>query len=333
VVARQPKSPAQQASEQAQQASQQAQQASQQAGQASQQARQASLEAQQASQQSDAAMAQANAAMDEAKLASLRVVAVGHINLAYTAYVSACRDIRDSIKAAAKQNAELMALVLDVAMGFATPGLSRWVVGFANRIPVDSSTIAYRAAMAALDGDRVKAVLTGATRTAGYLLKSHSMELAGETDADKFIGDLETDTQEAFQTLIDSLPGLDAVHVGTLIAAFDFSVANRNVYRRDIKRLTDMFEREVAPIGTTPLTLSEAGPATLSPEAVWVKDGAAKRLALVRYRPGFLGTTWGSSYDLDSWVHPEMEKLVLKKQLDTYGSVDTIAKDDVREYH
>jgi hypothetical protein len=322
VVARQPQS----AAGQAQQASQQARQASQQAQQASQQAQQASQQAQQASQQAGDAEARANAAMDEAKLASLRAAATGHVNLAYTAYVSACKDVKDSIKAAAKQNAEMMALVLDVAMGFATPGLSKWIVGIANRIPVESSTAAYRVALAALDGDRLKAALTGATKVASQTLKSHSMQLAGETDVDKFVGTLETYTQQAFQMVIDSLPGKNAVEVGVVAAAFDASVANHDVYRQDIKRLTDMYEREVSPIGEVPF-MSQG----FAPQAVWVQDGTSRRLAIVTYQPGFLGI-WGNKYFLSRWVDPEMKDLVIKKQMQEFGDVDTIDKGDLRQF-
>ncbi len=330
VVARQPQSAsqqAQQASQQAQQASQQAQSASQQAQSASQQAQSASQQAQQASGQAGDAMARANAAMDEAMLASLRTVAAGHLGFAYTDYVSACRDVRDSIKAAAKQNAEMMALVLDVAMGFVTPGLSRWIVGFANRIPVQSSTAAYRVALAALDGDRVKAVLTTMTKGASQSLKSHSLALAGETDLDKFVGTLQTHTHEAFQMIIDSLPTMNAVEVGVVTAAFDSSVANHDVYVQDILRLTDMYQREVSPIGEVPF-MSEAMPS----EAVWVKDGASQRLAIVTYHPGLLGI-WGNAYWLDSWVDPEMASLVVDKQYAKFGRLDTIGKDQLRGIH
>ena len=327
VVARQPQS----AAGPAQQASQQAQQASQQAQQASQQAQQASQQAQQASQQAGGAEAKANAAMDEAKLASLRAVAIGHLNLANTAYVSACKDVKDSIKAAAKQNAEMMALVLDVAMGFVTPGLSKWIVGIVDHIPVQSSTAAYRVAfgaLAAMDGDRLKALLTGATRVASQTLKSHSMQLAGETDVDKFVGSLETHAQEAFEMIIDSLPGKSAVEVGVVTAAFHSSVANHDVYREDIKRLTDMFEREVLPIGDAPFTYSGSG--GFAPQAVWVQDGTSRRLAIVTYQPGFLGI-WGNKYFLSRWVDPEMKDLVIKKQMQQFGNIDTIDKGDLRQ--
>jgi Domain of unknown function (DUF4157) len=329
VVARQLES----SSQQAKHASQQAQQASQQAQHASQQAKQASQQAQQASQQAGDAWALANAALDEAQLASLRSVAIGHVNLAFAAYISACKEVRDSIKAAAKQNADMMAMVLDVAMGFATPGLSRWIVGFANRIPAASSTLEYRVAMAALNEDRVKAVLTVATKTASQTLKSHSTELAGVTEVDRFVGKLEVCAQEACQIIIDSVPGMtEAVEVGVVAAAFDVSIANHEVYRQDIKRLTDMYEREVSPIGgAPPMGGGNAEPMgrTMPQEAVWVQDGASKRLAIVNYQ--YMGRFgWGDFYMLASWVDPEMKDLVIQKQTDKGGKLKTIDKSELR---
>ncbi len=311
-----------------QQASQQAQQAQQQAQQAQQQAQQAQQQAQQAQQQSQSAEARANAAMDEAKLASLRSVAVGFIAMADTAYVSACRAVGDSIKAAAKQQAEMMALVLDVAMGFATPVLSRWIVKWADRIPVEASTATYRVAMASLDNDRVKAMLTGATKVAGQELKSHSMQLAGETDVDRFISSLETHAGVSFAAVMKGLLTKNAAEVGVVTAAFDPAVVNRDTYTVEIKRLTDMFQREVEPIGYKSAWDQSDN---LAPEVVRVKDGASQRLALVTFHPGLFG--WGDRYYLDSWIEPDVAELAVQKQYATFGRLDTIDKGDLHEIH
>jgi hypothetical protein len=284
-----------------------------------------------AEKQAQDALTQANAAMSEAKLASLRAVAIGKISLAYTAYVSACRDVRDSIRATAKQNAEMMALVLDIAMGFATPGLAKWVVGFANRIPVEASTTAYRIAMAALDGDRAKAVLGGMTKVANQTLKANAMALAGETDVDAFVGALETNTQMAFDSIIESLPSKSAAEVGIITAAFHSSITNHDTYRREIKGLCDVYQRDVSPIGELPTF--RGGPEDHSiqfaPEATWVRDGGSRKLAIVTYQPGLLGI-WGNKYFLNSWVDPQMQKLALAKQIGKYGRVDEIDVSELR---
>jgi hypothetical protein len=294
------------------------------------QAAAASRQAALAEKQSRDALTQANAAMSEAKLASLRAVAVGKISLAYTAYVSACRDVRDSIRAAAKQNAEMMALVLDIAMGFATPGLAKWVVGFANRIPVEASTTAYRVAMAALDGDRAKAVLGGMTKVANQSLKANAMVLAGETDVDAFVGGLETQTQMAFDLIIESLPSRSAAEVGIITAAFHSSITNHDNYRREIKGLCDLYERDVSPIGELPMMVGSGyGTAQFAPEAAWVRDGSSRKLAIVTYQPGLLGI-WGNKYFLNSWVDPQMQKLAIAKQTGRYGRVDEIDVSELR---
>lgn len=269
------------------------------------------------------ALAAANAAMNEARLADLRGVARSHIGLAFTEWVSACHDVRDSIKAAAKQNAELMAMVLDIAMGFAAPGLARGLAGWADRLPVAATTLEYRVAMAALNTDAVKAMFAGATKASGQLLKSNALMLAGETETDAFLGDLELRTHVAFQALGDDLGNQDAAHAGVVAAMFDASVANRNTYREQIRHVTDMFELQVAPIGE-PVLMSE----NFAAEAVWVRLGATTRLALVEYKPGFLGV-WGNRYWLHQWITPEMQHLAVAKQVSKYGRVNTIEQGEL----
>jgi hypothetical protein len=331
VIARAPAGDPAAAAGHAQQTADAAQQAAGHAQQTADQASTAAAGAQQtgdaAKKSADDAIAAANKAMDAAKLNELRGVARFHINLAFTEYVSACRDIRDSIKAAAKQNAEMMALILDVAMGFATPGLARAVAGWANRLPVGATTLEYRVAMAALNADNVKAMFTGLTKTAGLALKSNSMALAGETETDAFLNDLETRTHIAFQAIGDDLGNQDAAHVGVVAATFDAAVANKNAYRQEIKELTDAFERQVAPIGETVMFTEN-----MPDEVVWVKDGGATKLALVEYKPGLLGL-WGNRYWLHQWISPQMQALALAKQQSRYGRVETIDKDELSMAH
>lgn len=325
VVARQPggAAAAQQTANQAQQTANQAQQSANQAATA---ATGAQTTADAAKQAAADAMTAANGALDAAKLAELRSVARFHINLAFTEYVSACRDVRDSIKAAAKQSAELMAMVLDIAMGFAMPGLARGLAGWANRIPVGATTLEYRVAMAALNTDNVKAMFAGLTKVAGQELKMHSMELAGETETDAFLNDLETHTHAAFQKVGDDLGGQDAAHAGVVASMFDVSVANKSTYRNEIKNLTDKFERQVSPIGErSPFDESSNS----APYVVRVRDGSSIRLALVEYQPGLFGSSWLSHYWLLQWISPEMEQLALAKQNATGGRVETIDKKDL----
>jgi hypothetical protein len=316
---------AQQSANQAQQSANQAQQT---ADQASAAAANAQATADQAKQTGDDALAQANKALDATQLAELRGAARFHIGLAFTEYVSACKDVRDSIKAAAKQDAELMAMVLDIAMGFAAPGLGRAISGWATRLP-QSTTLAYRTAMATLTNDNVKAMFTGLTKVAGQELKMHSTQLAGETNVDAFISTLETVTHTAFQKVGDDLGGQDAAHVGVVAAMFDSRVANKDVYRAEIKRLTDMFERQVDPIGEK----SAFDQSTNSPPfAVWVRATGGNRLALVEYQPGFFGSSWGSHYWLLQWISPEMQQLALAKQTAGGRKVETIDKGDLSEF-
>jgi hypothetical protein len=328
VIARAPAGAATAAAQQTADAAQQsATHAQQTADQATTAAAGAQTTADAAKQAAGDAISAANAAMDAAKLTELRGVARFHINLAFTEYVSACRDVRDSIKAVAKQNAEMMAMVLDIAMGFATPGLARGLAGWANRLPVGATTLEYRVAMATLNTDNVKAMFAGLTKGAGQALKANSLALAGETETDAFINDLEAHTQAAFQAIGDDLGNQDAAHVGVVATLFDAATANKNTYREEIKKLTDLFERQVAPIGEA-VMLSDNMP----DEVVWVDDAGKKKLALVEYKPGLLGI-WGNRYWLHQWISPQMQALALAKQNSRYGKVETIDKGELSEIH
>lgn len=278
-----------------------------------------------AASRADDAMARANAAMDATRLGEERRKATGRILLAADAYGDACDDVRDSIRAAAKRDAEMMALILDVAMGFAMPVLAGAVARFANSLPVSAPLLAYRGALLALDRDQTKAVLGGATKVASQALKSNAPALAGETETDGFIVHLKHQAHVSFELLSDSLGSMDAVQVGVVSAAFHSSVANRFTYRREIKDLCDRYQRNVSPIGAVPLMSDGFAPAT---EAAWIADGASKKLALVVYMPGFLGLV-GNRYVVTRWVDPSMEALALTKQRATYGSVQTIDPKDV----
>jgi hypothetical protein len=119
----------------------------------------------------------------------------------------------------------------------------------------------------------------------------------------------------------------DAVEVGVVAAAFHSSVANKDVYRKDIKHLCDLYQRDVSPIGEVPF-MSEGFP----PEATWIEDGSSKRLAITTYMPGWLGV-WGNKYLLDSWVEPQMQPLAIEKQMAKFGRIDTVDKDELREIH
>jgi len=295
------------------------------AGKASGAAADAQAAAGKAQTTADDALAKANAALDNEKLNQLRILASSYLGMAFTAYVSACKNVKDSIKAAAKQNAEMIALVLDVAMGFASPALAKGLAGMASRLPVGATTLEYRLAIAALNTDNTKALLVGATKAAGQTLKSNATALAGESDVDTMIKQLEVNAQVAFGQAIEGVnQNTNAAQIGAVAAAYHPTITNTVHYEAEIKKLCDLYARDVRAIGATSMATTQA----LPPMAVWVEDGGAKRLAIVQYHPGLFGI-WGNRYMFFNWVSDEMKDLAVSKQKSDFGRIETIKRDEL----
>jgi hypothetical protein len=330
VVARQLES----RTDEAHQASQEAHQASQEAHQASQKADKASRISVQASQLAGDALAMANAAMGETQLQELRDFARFRISTAFTDYVSACEEVKDSIYAAAKKDAEMAGMILDIFFGFAVPDISRRIVNAADNIPPDASTAAYRVALGLLNQDQLKPALTAAAKLTGSAAKSHSMELSKAADVGQFIEQLHTIKRFELDNIARSLgPIRDAVQLSVIIARFDPDLTLKQVYVQQIKDLTDRYQREVSPIGEKAFSYIE-GATRISPaEAVWVRDGATKRLAVAHHYEygGIFGFGAVDFYALVRWVDPDMTNLVIEKQIAVGGGIDIIDKSDLRE--
>jgi hypothetical protein len=270
------------------------------------------------------ALATANQALTETQLSELRSKTRTRIALAYTAYVSACKDVRESIKAAAKQQAEMMAMVFEIATGLLAPGLAKGLAGLANTIPVGASATTYRAAMAALNTDVTKELFKSAAKAGGQIMKTNAVALAGETDTDAFVRSLERVTQQAFQAISDNLGEKTPAEVGVIAAMFDSSVANVDVYRAEIKRVVDKFKHEVEWIGWQQ-DQCEGG--YIGPiELAYIDDGGAKRLGLVRYQ----STIFGGDYWFWGWVSDEMKDVALQRARAKQRQIETIKRRDVK---
>jgi hypothetical protein len=287
-------------------------------------AAEAKKRAEAADKRSREALATANQALTETQLSELRSKTRTRIGLAYTAYVSACKDVRESIKAAAKQQAEMMAMVFEIATGLLAPGLAKGLAGLANTIPVGASATTYRAAMAALNTDVTKELFKSAAKVGGQIMKTNAVALAGETDTDAFVRGLERVTQQAFQAISDNLGEKTPAEVGVIAAMFDSSVANVDVYRAEIKRVVDKFKHEVEWIGWQQ-DQYEGG--YLGPvELAYIDEGGAKRLGLVRYQ----STIFGGDYWFWGWVSDEMKDVALQRARAKQRKIETIKRRDVK---
>jgi hypothetical protein len=273
------------------------------------------------------ALAAANASLSEAEVVELRRKTGDRIGFAYTAYVSACKDVRAAIKAAAEQDVRMLTAIFEIATGFLAPGLARGLAGWASRIPVESSAVTYRAAMAALDTDTTARIFTSAAGVGAQIMNDNAVALAGETDTDAFVRRLERVTQTAFQRISDDLGERTPAELGVVAAMFDASVANVDVYRAEIKRLVDKFRREVEPIGYQPPQFGTGGGSMVFPIGLaYIEDGGFTRLGLVQYRSHL----FGGDYWFHGWVSDHMKPLAIERARAEQRAIKTLELSDLK---
>jgi hypothetical protein len=224
----------------------------------------------------------------------------------------------------------MLALLFDVAMGFSAPGISSGLAEWASRVP-PASNPEYLVAMGLLDKDTTKQLFVSAAKVGGQLLKQNATVLAGETDVDAFLRSLQKDTHAAFEAVSDGLYARSAAEVGVVASAFDSSVANPDTYGAEISKLVSMYKSEVQAIGST-YASGEFG-FTQVENLYLVRNGSYRRLAILTYRPGILGTPLGSRYDFQTWISKEMTPLALNKnkkpQVIDISEVKDVGPDEV----
>jgi hypothetical protein len=234
--------------------------------------------------------------LDASERTELRSKIRLRLALAYTAFVSASKDVKDSLRSAAKADAEMAGMWAEIFVGLLAPGLAKGLARYANTIPVASSNLAYRAAFAALNTDVTKELFKSGAKVGSKVLKDNSMALFGEVEDEQFVTKLEVSTQKSVDAISDDLDKRSDAELGVVYAAYDPDNANVEVYRKKIKELITAYKTEVR----VPLD---------SVRLVRIDAYGKKRLAIIRS-----GTrNMQSATALWAWVSPEMEKAVIKK--------------------
>jgi hypothetical protein len=323
VLARAPKPPNQSTAQRAAAAQAQAAKAEADAKAAQAQAAIAQRQGAAAQAQAQKAEAQSSLALDEVRRNELRSVTRARMNFAFTEFVSATKDVREAIHAAARADAEMIGMILSVVVGLAAPGLAGGIAKLANALPISASTPAYRLALAGLDQTFVRALFSSATQVASTVIKREAMALAGESDTDAFITGLERTTHTAMQQISDNLAKNDDTTLGVTCANYDSSVANVDIYRAEIMRLARLFQHEISPAGTSEFAFSEAPGAGGQYDiySVDYPDGSTK-LALLQWKQtGYMGL-WGHYYFM-TWISSEMQDLAKKRLAQPRGGEPT----------
>lgn len=242
------------------------------------------------------------------------------IDRAFAAFLAACSDHKDAIKAAAKVEAEILGAVIDVLAGFLAPAVSRSLSRFANQLPLSPSMSgAHLNALALLDTpDFTKAAFTGVMKATNTFLKVNSMALFGEGEADNFLVHLADWQQQQAHDLDAQLPKMSDEVLLVIAAAHLPAVSNLSAYRERLSTLLEKFQKEVQPIGTVASSEASAWFSTVG----WVKG--RNRLQLARLT--LVASPSVNQYRFVRWVSPEMQDLALAK---AGPKVETIKADEV----
>jgi hypothetical protein len=252
----------------------------------------------------DLADQSAKMALSDADRVELRSKIRFRLAVAYTAFVSASKDVKDSLKAIAKARAEVAGMWVEIFTGFLAPGLSKGLAKFANTIPVESSNTAYRMAFAAMNTDMTKELFKSAAKVGSKALKDNSSALFGEVADEVFVTKLETSTQKAVDAISNDLDKRNDAELAALYAAYDPENANVDLYRKKIKAMLVGYKTEV---------LQEDNIRKDRSRLVRMDAYGKKRLAIIGQGRGAGMTV---DWRLWSWVSPENEAAVKKQYAD-----------------
>ena len=267
------------------------------------------------------------AALTEAERVELRRVTGTRISLAYTAFTSACQSNARAVQNAAKAQAEMAALFVDVAMGFLTPGLTRGIAAAVNRIPAQASNLTYKLALAAQDADFMKALFGGATKVGNQMLKSNATALFGEGETEVFLRNLEVQAQASFQAVSDNLSTLSDDALGATCAGYDAGVTNASTYASAVSDLVAKFKSQVEPIGDSKMMAGGGMWVTNQDKAFWVVDGPSRRLAMLHASTN--GYQPAPKYSFKTWVSPEMQEMAIARTKGVTGGLQTVNRSEV----
>jgi hypothetical protein len=192
---------------------------------------------------------------DRKKIAAETTMEIG---TAFTAFVSACASNLSSLKAAAKADAEFVALLIDLATGFLAPAFASWqaekLLGRLADQAAASMKVGNAENMVALiaRADILKATFTDVTKVVSAQIKSRSQPLFGEASDEIVLDQLTNVFQSQAVSLAGQIPGMvdrkaDA-ELLSLWHAYDPDYTNVSNYKQEVKHLLDEFARFVKSI-------------------------------------------------------------------------------------
>jgi hypothetical protein len=251
-----------------------------------------------------------------------------HVTQAMIAFATACAHHRESLKARAKADAELVSLVIDIAAGFAAPVFATWVVGkMAAKVQAATKAGTEIGSLTKLlnDRDQVKAAFTAATKVGQQAIKANSFALFGETEHDAFLQATQNAFHQCGQAITDHIGDMTDLELVTTWAAYAYEHTNIDVYKSAIGTLLGNYDKFVRDLGKHHYEVKNRGiteDEVDTENRVYMADLYGRPRAILVYTAD---TGWGPPQkSFRGYVPPEIEARAKKKTEQIFGKILTI---------
>lgn len=227
------------------------------------------------------------------------------MNLAYTKFVDACNAHQRQIRDLAAQNVDIANLVLDVALAFATRGLSRIITaGISGAVRQGASDAVYRVALGALD--RADQITAAATSIGKDLAKRGFQEVFSRSEEEQFVQDLKQIMSESIDVIHGNLINSSDEELSILFFNYDPSIATLSYYEQMLAQMISAYRNQIMPIGRR--TDERYGTNRLR----WIEGRSRRALALTgegRYARA------GGGIRFMAWITPYFKNEALRRSL------------------
>jgi len=256
---------------------------------------------------------------------AVEMLTLGELGLVNTAFVSACKDNVAALAAEAAEEAELIAMIMDIATGFLAPGVGKFLAHRAEHIAMEVENKAFKAVVKAMSEERLAKAFESAVKVGSNVMKSNYAALSGEKEANAFLTGLEVRFQAGIQAIEGHLTNMSDLELVATAAAYDSEVANVITYRTAVHELVEKYQKQVGPIEQG----YGAGGMRVGTYAYYLKNKAGKKhLALIQQLSGADWGIAGKDWGFKTWISKDMAPLAMEKMKE-FGGVKTLDEDDV----
>jgi hypothetical protein len=181
------------------------------------------------------------------------------IVLAFTAFTDACQANITSMRAAAKAEAEIAAVVIDIATGFLAPAFAGYIVRkLAKKADALTEVTKTQVQNVLSTNDVFKGIFSGATKVVNSALKVESTTLFGEDDRDAFLDGFKHLFQKNAATLVGRVANMPDKELVSVWAAYDADVADVTAYKAVIRDLLAQYH-VIRDLGTHSIFSDDTG--------------------------------------------------------------------------